>query len=42
VSAGTDIEQIPLGTAKTRIRIALRRLRVAFARDTHEPEDAYT
>jgi len=37
-----DIEQIPLGTAKTRIRIALRRLRVAFARDTHEPEDAYT
>jgi len=36
------IEQIPLGTAKTRIRIALRRLRVAFARDTHEPEDAYT
>ena len=37
-----ELDQIPLGTAKTRIRIALRRLRVAFLRDTHEPEDAYT
>ena len=32
---------IPLGTAKTRIRIALRRLRLAMVRDTREPEDAY-
>jgi RNA polymerase sigma factor (sigma-70 family) len=37
-----DLEQIPLGTAKTRIRVALRRLRVAYARDTHPREDAYT
>jgi RNA polymerase sigma factor (sigma-70 family) len=36
-----DFEQIPLGTAKTRIRIALRRLRVAYARDT-QPEGVYT
>jgi RNA polymerase sigma factor (sigma-70 family) len=37
-----DFEQIPLGTAKTRIRIALRRLRVAFARDTQPREGAFT
>jgi RNA polymerase sigma-70 factor (ECF subfamily) len=36
-----ELEQIPLGTAKTRIRIALRRLRLAMVRDTREPEDAY-
>ena len=37
-----DLEQIPLGTAKTRIRIALRRLRADFIRDTRESEEAYT
>ena len=37
-----DLEQIPLGTAKTRIRIGLRRLRSDFARDTLEPEEAHT
>jgi RNA polymerase sigma-70 factor (ECF subfamily) len=36
-----DLEQIPLGTAKTRIRIGLRRIRADFARDTRASEEAY-
>jgi RNA polymerase sigma-70 factor (ECF subfamily) len=35
-------EQIPLGTAKSRIRIALRRLQVALARDGREQHQVCT
>jgi RNA polymerase sigma-70 factor (ECF subfamily) len=32
-------ESIPIGTAKTRIRTGLRRLRIAMARETRQPEE---